>query len=576
MKMNANNVVQAQAFPTKPTKIPVTSFGSFPAVGSMLGDFFCLGRLGKGTFCSIHKCCALDYWQQKKARIVAAKVELSDFANSGVLDGEAFMLQHLDQSLPPNKVPAYVGHFASEKASAIVMEFLGGDDMHQLRDKTGSRRISVQDAVYLTADVLLPLLRNMHDAGIVHRDVKPSNCVRKKGKEFCMVDFGLSKSIIVPKDSPQGDRSLPFSDTHCFRQERETADFRGTSMYASLRVHQSRDYCRRDDMWSVLYVFCDLVSGGLPWMSYAANRDREMCRKIKEEIHGTHDQTDRMLMGEQYHLAWYKERLDGKTADLPAPLAISRDEHKVGLLRTAFAHLASLGFADAPDYDLLRKCLHGFLDEPLPADNTPLMEWTDDGQVARKRKRQRWDEGVPLWEDEEINDPLDEDGNIWNEAESQAAEAGDGYNQASDMMKLPVELQFRVAQMDYHNRHFQDSPPHIVLRDWMRCALPLVYGEWDSSRFERGNHRTNDDGFRREVFLKIVDKCLKCAERFSLFRGRSFYYDTAFNPERKRKTKCSLGNKVAVSRAIIGLQQAKTHEMKKRFAPPPTLSFSQS
>ena len=50
MKMNANNVVQAQAFPTKPTKIPVTSFGSFPAVGSMLGDFFCLGRLNTKVF----------------------------------------------------------------------------------------------------------------------------------------------------------------------------------------------------------------------------------------------------------------------------------------------------------------------------------------------------------------------------------------------------------------------------------------------------------------------------------------------------------------------------------------------
>ncbi|EEC50328.1 predicted protein, partial [Phaeodactylum tricornutum CCAP 1055/1] len=102
--------------------------------------------------------------------------------------------------------------------------------------------------VYLAADVMLPLLQRMHEAGVVHRDVKPSNCVRSTGeRDFCIVDFGLSKSAGF------------------YRLEREKAEFRGTSMYASLRVHQGKDYAPRDDVWSLLYVFCDLVSGGLPW-----------------------------------------------------------------------------------------------------------------------------------------------------------------------------------------------------------------------------------------------------------------------------------------------------------------------
>ena len=65
------------------------------------------------------------------------------------------------------------------------MEYLPGEDMHLLRDrhctsleKNGEitsaggstpRRVSVEDAVYLVADVMLPLLRGMHGVGIVHR-----------------------------------------------------------------------------------------------------------------------------------------------------------------------------------------------------------------------------------------------------------------------------------------------------------------------------------------------------------------------------------------------------------------------
>lgn len=74
--------------------------------------------------------------------------------------------------------------------SAIIMEYLPGEDMHLLRDRhcqiiretekaenNGEkipRRVSVEDAVYLVADVMLPLLKAMHEVGMVHRDVKPS------------------------------------------------------------------------------------------------------------------------------------------------------------------------------------------------------------------------------------------------------------------------------------------------------------------------------------------------------------------------------------------------------------------
>ena len=214
----------------------------FPEPGSVIGPddkYFCLGRLGKGTFCAIHKCVDLSHSHtlmgnegdghqhqnnnsdeqkiKKRERIVAAKVELANFVDSGVIDGEASVLKFLDASLPVGMVPTFVdyvrqpassiaanaitaappaGGAAAEKGpsadgglSAIVMEYLPGEDMHLLRDRhcqslvekaqdgvgeKAQRRLSVEDAVYLVADVMLPLLKAMHEVGMVHRDVKPS------------------------------------------------------------------------------------------------------------------------------------------------------------------------------------------------------------------------------------------------------------------------------------------------------------------------------------------------------------------------------------------------------------------
>ena len=574
----ANSVAATPRTIPKPTTIRVKTQGNFPAVGSLLGDYFCLGKLGKGTFCSIHKCADLKYWKNPtKGRLVAAKVELQNFANSGVLMGEAFMLQHLDQNLPPETVPIYHGHLVSGKAAAIVMEFLEGNDMHQLREALGSRRISVEDAVFLTADVFIPLLERMHEAGVVHRDVKPSNCVRKQDREFLLVDFGLSKSILVEKDSAHAGEQ--FNESHHFRQEREKADFRGTSMYASLRVHQLKDYTFRDDMWSVLYVFCDLVSGGLPWMSYAAARDRVTCEKMKEEAFEKKT-ADILLFGEEYHLMKYrrdKMQEEGRTdlPDLPEPLPLSKDASKVKLLQDAFDHLGSLSFTQKPNYEFLRNCLKGFLEGETFAQNSKFIKWKTSKSEPfspTREKEGKWDSKVPHWDLFDVNDPIDVK-EIWKDAQSQVdpEEYKGLVGDAGDFSLLPVEFHFRIAQMEYNTTHAEEVPPHITLRDFMKCALPLVYGDWNANDFEKHNHMQT--GYRRETFLKVIDKCLKCASTFNYFSSKDCYYEVGENGQKRRKIVSEMGDLVAVAKTVFGLQQLKREEIKKRRAPPPALSF---
>ena len=525
------------------------------------------------------------------------------------------MLQYLHCSLPSKSVPVYMGHYQADDISAIVMEFLPGQDMHQIRDwatKSRGRRIAIQDAVYLTAHVMLPLLQQMHNVGIVHRDVKPSNCVKRASKEFAMVDFGLSKSIVVPKDSPLADPEHPWTKQDWIRppnyagvghvrKERPTAEFRGTSMYASVRVHQSRDYSPRDDIWSLMYVFCDFVSGGLPWMAYAANRDREACRVLKERIHGEEmgvpDQTQELLKGHEYHLAVFKRNkgqvnppasADAKASEssLPQPLAMADDEKKIDLLRTAFDHLRKLEFWQIPDYDLIRKCLEGFLDVQIEDPTVEPINWELLNTFSKKRRMvpPLLGERVPKWELEDSPDPIEPD--IFFQAEISSAAEGEEKlsGEALEFRRLPLELRFRIAQMDYNTLHHKEIAPHLALRDFLKVALPILYGEWDSRKFEKGGHRTDTDGYRRELYLKLVDKCLKCAERFNYFNDDDCVYDRGDGSSKKRRRiNVSTFSKpesespgtdlIVMSQALFRLRLAKKLEEKKAYAPPPLLTF---
>ena len=124
-------------------------------------------------------------------------------------------------------------------------------------------------------DVLLQMLtaiENMHTAGIIHRDVKPSNFVMgKPGTEeqnqVFLVDFGLAKE------------HLDMSTMQPHPQRRNT-DFRGTIPYASLTAHLKQELSRKDDLWSFFFIILEFLDEPLSWKQ---NNDKDSVRDHKQK-----------------------------------------------------------------------------------------------------------------------------------------------------------------------------------------------------------------------------------------------------------------------------------------------------
>jgi tau tubulin kinase len=73
---------------------------------------------------------------------------------------------------------------------------------------------------------MLSAIQRVHDAGYIHRDVKPSNFVLGPGKGYnqvYLIDFGLGKKHLNEDGTPV--------------EERKNMSFRGTVAYASLNAH---------------------------------------------------------------------------------------------------------------------------------------------------------------------------------------------------------------------------------------------------------------------------------------------------------------------------------------------------
>src|SRR5581483_1051054 len=125
----------------------------------------------------------------------------------------------------------------------IVMELMQGTTLQDEVDRQGP--LPIAQAVAVIVDVIEGL-QAAHRLGVIHRDVKPSNCFVEANGRVKIGDFGLSKSLQ--------------RDTHLTR----TGAFMGTPLFASPEQVRGEPLDERTDVYSVAATLYCLLTGRAP------------------------------------------------------------------------------------------------------------------------------------------------------------------------------------------------------------------------------------------------------------------------------------------------------------------------
>ncbi|MET8870227.1 serine/threonine-protein kinase [Nonomuraea sp. NPDC004580] len=182
----------------------------------LAGRYRLLSRLGSGGHGEVWR--ALDVLLD---RVVAVKT-----VRAG-LDGDAAARFHAEaRSMATVEHPGVVGVFDygiadvdGRRTPYLVMKYLDGEPLHLLLERRG--RISAgatMDLVAQTAEAL----QAAHDAGVVHRDVKPGNLIVRADGSVVLTDFGIARAAEGHKLTASG--IVLGTATYCAPEQAEGAE----------------------------------------------------------------------------------------------------------------------------------------------------------------------------------------------------------------------------------------------------------------------------------------------------------------------------------------------------------------
>ncbi len=219
--------------------------------GETLNNYKIIGKLGRGGMATVYKAHELSL-----NRVVALKV----LSNQLAVDKEYIRrFQREAQSAAQLNHPNIVQVFSIGEEKGIfyfAMEYIKGTSLADIKKEIGV--FMPEKAVNIIKQVA-DALGHAHEAGLVHRDVKPSNIMIDAQNRAKVTDFGIAYVLAA--------------ETKLTRE----GSIIGTPEYLSPEQCEGKIVDQRSDIYSLGVTFYELLTGKTP---YEADTPVSMLMKI--------------------------------------------------------------------------------------------------------------------------------------------------------------------------------------------------------------------------------------------------------------------------------------------------------
>ena len=130
------------------------------------------------------------------------------------------------------------GHGKADDYAYLVMEFFEGGDLHK---RLTGKAMAPEEALVIFRELMFAL-GDIHEKGILHRDLKPQNLMFRQDGTLAILDFGIAKDIAAVDRTHQG-------------------EVLGTPRYMSPEQVQGRALDLRTDIYSAGVLFYQMLTG---------------------------------------------------------------------------------------------------------------------------------------------------------------------------------------------------------------------------------------------------------------------------------------------------------------------------
>src|SRR5687767_3439321 len=152
---------------------------------------------------------------------------------------QRFMEEYsLVERIQSRHVARIYSHGISEEHAYLVMEFFDGGDLNK---RLAGEAMAPPEALRLFRELMFAL-GEIHEKGVLHRDLKPQNLMFRNDGSLAVVDFGIAKHIDAVDMTGQG-------------------DIVGTPRYMSPEQVQGRPLDMRTDIYSAGVLLYQMLTG---------------------------------------------------------------------------------------------------------------------------------------------------------------------------------------------------------------------------------------------------------------------------------------------------------------------------